>query len=97
MLEAIEYIQNEMENKPIHFLENDKNLYWAMVKNVEIIGEAANHFSEELKARYPHIQWRKIKGMRNHFVHKYFDININILYQTIEEDIPYLHNTFKGK
>jgi len=55
-------------------LDHDRQLEWALVKAIEIIGEAAGQVSEETRAEIPTIPWRNIVGMRNRLVHAYFDI-----------------------
>lgn len=56
-------------------LEADRQLTWALIKAIEIIGEAAGQLSEETKTEHSNIPWRDIIGMRNRLVHAYFDIN----------------------
>ena len=60
----------------------------AILKSVEIIGEAASRISEETKAGHPDIPWAEIIGLRNRLVHAYFAIQIDIVWQTVQEDLP---------
>lgn len=69
-------------------LDHDRQLEWALVKAIEIIGEAAGQVSEETRAEVPNIPWRNIVGMHNRLVHAYFDINRNILWKTVIEGLP---------
>lgn len=62
----------------------------AVVRQVEIIGEAARQVSEELQARYPQVLWREIIGMRNRIVHAYFDLDLEAVWDTVQEDLPQL-------
>lgn len=62
----------------------------AVVRNIEIIGEAANNMPEELKEKHVEIPWYEIKGMRNRIVHEYFGVDEKVLWDTIKEDIPKL-------
>jgi uncharacterized protein with HEPN domain len=71
-------------------LDSDRQLVFALVKAVEIIGEAAAKLTPELKSQTPHVPWRDIVAMRNRLIHAYFDINLNILWSTIEVDVPQL-------
>jgi len=86
-IEKIEYISTEINIKI--FLED-----WirqdAMIRNFEIIGEASIHISEDLKEKYPEIEWRKMKGMRNFMAHEYFGIRLETIYNTAIIDIPKL-------
>jgi uncharacterized protein with HEPN domain len=64
--------------------------FLALVKVIEIIGEAASRVSPEYQANHPQIPWPAMSGMRNRLVHAYFDINLRILWQTTQEDLPLL-------
>jgi uncharacterized protein with HEPN domain len=59
----------------------------AVVKNFEVIGEAAYHVSSELKARYVNIEWSKIQGLRHVLVHDYYKVNPDILWNTKEQHL----------
>lgn len=60
----------------------------AIVKSLEMIGEAAGKVSPEVQKLGPQIPWRSMIGMRNRLIHSYFDINLEILWQTVENDVP---------
>ena len=57
---------------------------------MEIIGEASNHISAELKSKFSDIEWAQIVGMRNVFAHEYFGIDSSIVWEIIKNDIPEL-------
>lgn len=63
---------------------------FACIKQMEIIGEASNHLSKDLKAKFSDIQWAQIVGMRNVFAHEYFGIDSNLVWEIIKNDIPEL-------
>ena len=69
------------------FTKDDKTVY-AVIRAVEIIGEAAVNIPEETRAKYPNVPWREVKRMRNKLVHHYFGINMEVVWQTIQEDLP---------
>jgi uncharacterized protein with HEPN domain len=71
------------------FLENSM-MRFASIKQIEIIGEAANYISEETKNKFTAIQWRQIVGLRHILVHEYFGIDNNLIWQIIADDIPKL-------
>ena len=77
------------------FAEDDKTVY-AVIRAVEIIGEAAAKIPEEVRAQYPHIPWREVKGMRNKLAHHYFGINMEVVWQTVQEDLPLLITALKN-
>lgn len=60
----------------------------AVMKKLEIIGEAVKQIPEEVRTQYPEIPWRAIAGMRDLLVHVYWDTDLNLIWQVIEEDLP---------
>lgn len=71
------------------FLENSM-MRFACVKQLEIIGEASNTLSKELKSKFSEVEWAQIVGMRNVFAHEYFGIDSNLVWEIIKTDIPEL-------
>ncbi len=71
------------------FLEDDKTVD-AVVRNIEIIGEAVKNVSEDFKKKYPAIEWRAIAKTRDKLIHGYFGIDIDIVWQISTNDIPQL-------
>ncbi len=69
-------------------LDRDRKLTLALVKDVEIIGEAAYQVSETTQEQLPEIPWADIIGMRHRLVHAYFDINLDVLWNTVQKDLP---------
>lgn len=62
----------------------------AVIRNFEIIGEAAKHISEEYKEKYPELPLREMTGMRNVLIHDYLGIDYQFIWQTIKDDLPQL-------
>lgn len=62
----------------------------AIVRTIEIIGEAAARVSEETKIAHAEIPWKEIVGMRNRLIHEYLDVDVQKVWQTVKEDIPKL-------
>lgn len=83
---AIAYAANHTSQD----LEEDEILCLGLVKIIEIIGEAASKISRPFQDSHPQIPWSQIISMRNRLVHAYFDINLDILWRTIQEDLPML-------
>ncbi len=88
MLDAAREAVSFAQNKSRKSLDTDRKLVLALVKSIEIIGEAAANVTKESQNKYSHIPWQNIIGMRNRLIHAYFDINLDILWKTITEDIP---------
>lgn len=62
----------------------------AVIREIQVIGEAARLVSDESKAQYPDIQWRAISGMRNRVIHEYFRVSLDIVWQVVEDELDAL-------
>jgi len=71
------------------FLDDEKT-FDAVVRNLEIIGEAAKHIPPEIRQRYPQIEWRQITGLRDVVAHEYFGLDEDILWDVIQNRVPKL-------
>ncbi|MEK6830737.1 MAG: DUF86 domain-containing protein [Nanoarchaeota archaeon] len=69
-------------------LKKNELKQYAIIRAIEIIGEAVNNIPKEVKRKYSEVSWIDISGMRNKLIHHYFGINLNIVWKTIKEDIP---------
>ncbi|MBV9039010.1 MAG: DUF86 domain-containing protein [Acidobacteriaceae bacterium] len=84
------YIQ-EIDNPAA--LERDHKTQAAVIRYIEIIGEAANRIQKQAPdfvAAHPSLPWHEMRGMRNRMIHNYFDVNINVLWGTVKDDLPKL-------
>jgi uncharacterized protein with HEPN domain len=81
-------------------LDGDRMLVLALVKDLEIVGEAAANVSRETQLRHTDIPWSDIIGMRHRLTHAYFDIDLDVVWQTIKGDLPplirALRNSLEG-
>ncbi len=78
-------------------LIQDEKTYDAVVRNLEIIGEAAKHISQDIRKQLQSIEWRKIAGMRDMLAHAYFGIDNDVLWDVVQNKVPDLAesvNTF---
>ena len=62
----------------------------AIVREIEVIGEAVKNISESLKDKHPEVEWKEITGTRDKMIHHYFGVDINIIFEIIKKDIPNL-------
>jgi len=88
--QAINEIELYTSEATFDLFSNDSMMRYATVKQIEIIGEAANYLTEETKMHFPNIQWRQIVGLRHILVHEYFGIDSKLIWQIISNDIPAL-------
>jgi uncharacterized protein with HEPN domain len=82
--EAVGFVQGQTRVA----LNGDRKLVLALVKDIEIIGEPAYQVSQSARDQLPGIPWDDIIGMRHRLVHAYFDINLDILWRTVRNDLP---------
>ena len=77
------------------FIEDDKTID-AVIRNFEIIGEAANRIDDDFKIQHPYIEWRKLRGFRNRIVHDYFGIDYKVVWEIIANDLTYLIDSLES-
>ncbi len=92
---AIQNIEEYTKGIPISKLDENQMLLDAVLYNLEVIGEAAKHLTDELKMNYPEVEWRKIAGLRDIVAHEYFGISIDIIRDIVSNKLPPLHATIK--
>jgi len=88
MQEAIEKIQRYVDGIDRESFISDEKTSDAVVRNLEVIGEAANRLPEEFRAQHAHIEWRKIIGLRHRIVHDYFGVDLHLVWQIILSNLP---------
>ncbi len=88
MLDAARDVISFTQNKTRSSLDTDKMLGFSLVRCIEIIGEAASKITKQSYDEFPQIPWKKIINMRNRIIHAYYDINLDVVWSTITEDLP---------
>jgi len=92
VLDAINDIKFSIKNLSKKQFIEGKDVRDATIRRIEIIGEAVKNVSEKTKERYSKIEWRKIIGTRDRLIHAYFNVDLDITWDIIKNDIPILEN-----
>jgi len=90
ILDAIEKIKRYTATVDIGSFSNDDMMIDAVVRELEIIGEASRNLSDSFQDDHSEIPWYKIKAMRNVLIHEYFGINLKVVWDTCKNDMPSL-------
>ncbi|HCY40923.1 MAG TPA: DUF86 domain-containing protein [Prolixibacteraceae bacterium] len=88
ILDAILEIEDYLKDTDLLDFMQNSMMRFACIKQMEIIGEAGNHVSNEIKTRFSSVEWAQIVGMRNVFVHEYFGVDSSLVWEIIKNDLP---------
>jgi uncharacterized protein with HEPN domain len=91
IFESINRIISYTSNINYEQFKSDPKTQDAVLRNIEIMGEAVKKLSEIITSRYPEIPWKNISGTRDKLIHDYFGVNIDIVWDIVINDIPNLH------
>lgn len=91
--EAVDRIKKYTGTMSLDELRTDQKTIDAVVRNLEIIGEAANRLPDDFKKDHPTIEWQKVIGLRNRIVHAYFGIDLQLVWQIIGKDLLLLRRS----
>jgi len=96
ILDAIDAVLEYTENIDVGGLKTDKMRRDAVVRNIEIIGEAVNKLPDEFLNLHPEVDWHKARAMRNRLIHGYFDVDYVIVFTTSRTVLPSFRNQING-
>ena len=88
--ESIEDVQVFVRGYSFDDFNRDKKTIYAVVRAIEVIGEAAKNIPEFIKSKYPNIPWKDMAGMRDKLIHAYFGVDLEVLWKTVQQDLPLL-------
>jgi uncharacterized protein with HEPN domain len=89
--EALSFIKGKVRAD----LNNDRMLVLALIRELEIIGEAASKVTPETRSQNNAVPWQDIIGMRNRLIHAYFDVDLDTVWNTVARDLPVLKAQFE--
>lgn len=95
ILESIEDIEEFIKGVDKDSLAKNKEKQSAIIRQIEIIGEATKNIPQNIKRKYSSIPWKEIIGTRDKLIHHYFGVDLNILWKILEKDIPKLKQEIK--
>ncbi len=90
ILESIKTIEKHTKKITKETFSKDITIQDAVIRRIEIIGEAVKNLPLNYKGKHSEIEWREIAGMRDKLIHEYFGVNLNVVWRTINKDIPQL-------
>jgi len=88
IIESIEKIEKYINGMDFTVFAGDDKTVDAVVRNLEIIGEASKNIPENIKAGNPEVPWHRMSGLRNVLAHEYFGIDLNIIWKIAKENLP---------
>jgi uncharacterized protein with HEPN domain len=90
MLDAARKARDFIEGRSRNDLDSDEMLALAVIRLLEVIGEAARNLSHDIKDSHPEIGWKQITGTRDRLIHGYFDVDLDIIWVILTRDLPLL-------
>ena len=95
MLDSASAILHFIEGRTRKQLNTDRMFSNAVVRELEVLGEAANNISKKTQKLFPEVPWKQIIGMRNTLIHAYFDVDYDIIWETVNNDLPSFYHQLK--
>lgn len=88
ILDSIDDIEDFIRDMDFEAFRRDKKTIYAVVRCIEVIGEATKNIPRAIRDKHRELPWRKMAGMRDKLIHEYFGIDVEILWKTVKDDIP---------
>ena len=95
ILDSIDEIGDFIRGMSFEEFAGDKKTINAVLRSIEVMGEASRKIPEEIRSLHPHVPWRKMTGMRDKLIHEYHGVDIDTVWKTLNDDIPPLKDTIQ--
>ena len=96
ILDAISRIESYMQGVSEEAFQANPLVQDGVIRQLGIIGEAVRQLSRSVRERYPNVAWQDIAGMRNKLIHNYLGVDLEIVWQTVKEDLPELNKEIQA-
>ncbi len=88
IIDSINKIEKYTKGITIEKFKTDDKTADAVIRNFEIIGEAAKNMPDQIRIKYPELPWKEMSGLRNILIHEYFGVDLSVVHKTIKEFLP---------
>ena len=95
ILEAIVDIRASIKGCTKAFFVKNRDVRDANIRRIEIIGEAVKNISQDIKKKYPSVEWKKVAGARDIMIHHYFGVDLDIVWEILTKDVPKIERNIK--
>ncbi|MFQ6107205.1 MAG: DUF86 domain-containing protein [Thermoplasmata archaeon] len=96
ILDSMDAIEEFVEGMSFDDFEKDRKTIYAVVRAIEIIGEAAKKVPDSVRTKHPDIPWKDMAGMRDKVIHEYFGVDLEIVWETVSRHIPTIKPLMKA-
>ena len=93
--DALEKIKSFTADLDFESFAKDDKTTFAVIRALEIIGEAARKIPKAVRSRYPDVPWQDMAGMRDKLIHDYFGVDLRVVWKTLQSDLPPLKTSFE--